>query len=105
MFLSWLHAKNLPRELWAATIQSACHVINRLPTWAGSNPSPFEVLYHQKPYVSYLRVFGSICYVNISKSKCTKLDPKSKRCLFVGYDTHRKGWRFMDPKTREVFVS
>ncbi|XP_048228241.1 uncharacterized protein LOC125369515 [Ricinus communis] len=36
MCLSWLHAKNLSRELRAAAIQSACHVINRLPSWPGT---------------------------------------------------------------------
>lgn len=29
--LSWLHDKNLPRELWAEAMKCACHVINRLP--------------------------------------------------------------------------
>lgn len=33
--LSWMHDKNLPRELWAETIQCACHVINRRPPWPG----------------------------------------------------------------------
>ena len=53
MCLSWLHAKNLPRELWAATINSACHVINRLPPWPRTDPSPFKAIYHHKPNVSY----------------------------------------------------
>ncbi|KAA8537014.1 hypothetical protein F0562_029492 [Nyssa sinensis] len=53
MCLSWLQAKNLPRELWAAAIQATCHVINRLPPWLGTESSPFEALYHHKPNVSY----------------------------------------------------
>ncbi|KAL0391492.1 UNVERIFIED_CONTAM: hypothetical protein Slati_4534300 [Sesamum latifolium] len=31
--LSWLHDKNLPRELWAEAIRCACYVINRLLPW------------------------------------------------------------------------
>ncbi|PHT64859.1 hypothetical protein T459_29284 [Capsicum annuum] len=31
--LSWLHDKNLPRELWAEAIQCGCHVTNRLLPW------------------------------------------------------------------------
>ncbi|KAL0328315.1 UNVERIFIED_CONTAM: Copia protein [Sesamum calycinum] len=34
MNLSWLHVKNLPRELWAKAIQCACYVINHLPPWS-----------------------------------------------------------------------
>ncbi|KAF2316694.1 hypothetical protein GH714_042035 [Hevea brasiliensis] len=33
MSLSWLHDKNLPRELWAEAVQCACYVIIRLPPW------------------------------------------------------------------------
>lgn len=48
---------------------------------------------------------GSICYVHISKSSRTKLDPKARRCIIVGYDEHKKGWRCMDPQTQKVFTS
>ncbi|KAG6437849.1 hypothetical protein SASPL_102779 [Salvia splendens] len=97
--LSWLHDKNLPRELWAEAVQCACHVTNRLPPWPGTQKSPFEIVYGEVPDVSYFRVFGSICYVHVTKSNRTKLDPKAKKCIFVGYDCCRKGWRCMDPKT------
>ncbi|GMI96773.1 hypothetical protein HRI_003346600 [Hibiscus trionum] len=103
--LSWLHAKNLPRELWAAAFQTACHVINRLPPWPGTKPSPFERLYHHKPNVSYFRIFGSVGYVHVLKQNRTKLDPKAKKCIFVGYDTYRKGWRCMDSETKKIIIS
>ena len=74
-----------------AAIQSACHVINRLPPWPGTESSPFEALYHRKPNVSYFQIFGSVCYVHVSKSNRTKLDPRARQCIFIGYDTHRKG--------------
>ncbi|KAG6384430.1 hypothetical protein SASPL_155755 [Salvia splendens] len=71
----------------------------------GTEPCPYEILYHHKPNVSLFRVFGSICYVHVLKSNRTKLDPKAKQCIFVGYDTHRKGWRCMDLETKKVVVS
>ncbi|KAL0340336.1 UNVERIFIED_CONTAM: Retrovirus-related Pol polyprotein from transposon TNT 1-94 [Sesamum radiatum] len=40
--LSWLHDKNLPRELWAEAIQCACYVINRLPPWPGKEKLPLR---------------------------------------------------------------
>lgn len=91
--LSWLHDKNLPRELWAEAMKCACHVINRLPPWPGTSKSPFELLFNTKPDVSYFRIFGSLCYVHVPKHNRAKLDPKARKCLFVGYDAHRKGWR------------
>ncbi|KAL4347792.1 hypothetical protein GQ457_17G001580 [Hibiscus cannabinus] len=105
MSLSWLHDKHLPREFWAEAMQCACHVINRLPPWPGNEKSPLELLYNMKPNVNYFRVFGSICYVHVPKSNRTKLDPKAKKCIFVGYDPCRKGWRCMDPETKKFVTS
>ncbi|KAH0765122.1 hypothetical protein KY285_000993 [Solanum tuberosum] len=103
--LSWIHDKSLPCELWAEAFQCACHVINSLPPWPGKEKTPFESLYDQKPNVSYFRIFGSICYVHVPKSNRTKLDPKAKRCMFVGYDSYRKGWKCMGPETKKFVTS
>ncbi|GJZ55387.1 integrase [Tanacetum coccineum] len=105
MSRSWLHDKSLPRELWAEAIKCASYVINRLPPWPGKDKSPFEILYETKPNVNYFRVFGSVCYVHIVKNKRTKLDPKAKKCVFVGYDPCRKGWKCMDPETKKFVTS
>ncbi|KAG6392959.1 hypothetical protein SASPL_147188 [Salvia splendens] len=57
------------------------------------------------------RVVGSnnlvseFCSESITFVARTKLDPKVKRCIFVGYDTHRKGWRCMDPETKKVVIN
>ncbi|KAJ9554092.1 hypothetical protein OSB04_018137 [Centaurea solstitialis] len=103
--LSWLHAKNLPKELWAEAMSCACYVVNRLPSWLGKEATPFELAYHEKPDVSDFRVFGSLCYVHVPKGSRTKLDPKAQKCVFVGYDSRRKGWRCMDPETKQFIVS
>ncbi|PHT42265.1 hypothetical protein CQW23_16290 [Capsicum baccatum] len=89
----------------AEAFQCACHVVNRLLPWPGKQKTPFEFLHDQKPNVSYFRVFASICYIHIPKSSSTKLDPKAKRCMFVGYDSCRKGWKFMDPETKGFVTS
>ncbi|KAF7841355.1 retrovirus-related pol polyprotein from transposon tnt 1-94 [Senna tora] len=89
----------------AQAVQCACHVTNRLPPWAGAKKSSFEALYGEKPNVNYFRIFGSICYVHVPKGNRTKLDPKARKCVFVGYDSYRKGWRCMDPKTKKFTTS
>ena len=103
--LSWLYDKNLPQELWAVAMQCACHMINRLPPWLDTSKSPFEMLYNTKVDVSYFKVFGSLCYVHITKHNRTKLDLKARKCLFVGYDAHRKGCKCMDPVTKKIVTS
>ncbi|KAK2997760.1 hypothetical protein RJ639_024907 [Escallonia herrerae] len=36
---------------------------------------------------------------------CHKMDKKAIRCIFVGYDNQRKGWRCSDPVTGKCYTS
>jgi len=67
--------------------------------------SPYELIFKEKPSVKHLRVFGSICYVHVPESQRTKHDAKARKCIFVGYDERKKGWKCMDPKTHLSIVS
>ncbi|KAG6500760.1 hypothetical protein ZIOFF_040613 [Zingiber officinale] len=102
---SWLHAKKLPKELWAEGMNCATHVINRAPLSSTNNKAPYELLYGVKPNVKHFRVFGSLCYVHLQDSQRSKLDAKAVKCVFVGYDERRKGWRCLDPTTNKCVVS
>ena len=33
------------------------------------------------------------------------MDKKVVRCIFIGYDSQRKGWRCYDPTTRKCYTS
>jgi hypothetical protein len=44
-------------------------------------------------------------YVHIEKSKRNKMQPKSFRCMFVGYDDRSKGYCYFNPLTKKVIVS
>lgn len=101
----WLYSKNLPKELWAEAMACACHVINRMPLSSCGMKSPFEMLYKMKPSIGYFRVFGSICYVHVPDANRTKFDAKAEKCVFIGYDTQRKGWKCMNPKTHKFITS
>lgn len=83
----------------------AAYVINRLPLNPNNVKSPYEMIFGEKPTVKHLRVFGSICYVHVPKSRRSKLDAKAKKCIFVGYDVRKKGWKCLDPKTHSFVVS
>ena len=102
---SMLHAKNVPGRFWAEAMKTAAFVINRLPQQRLSFSSPFEKLWNIKPTVSYFRVFGCICYVFVPNHLRSKMDKKAVRCIFVGYDGQRKGWRCCDPTTGKCYTS
>lgn len=80
-------------------------MINRLPSPVISNKNPYEFLHGTKPNISYLRIFGCVCYVHVNENKCTKLDPRSRKCVFLGYKNGTKGYIVFDIKRREIAIS
>ncbi|KAL5769820.1 hypothetical protein ACOSP7_013974 [Xanthoceras sorbifolium] len=102
---SMLHAKNIPRRFWAEAMRTAAHVINKLPQPRLEFVSPYEKLWDKKPTVSYLRVFGCVCYVFVPDHLRSKIDKKAIRCIFVGYDSQRKGWKCCDPMSGRCYTS
>ena len=59
----------------------------------------------RKHDISNFRVFGSECWVHISDEKQKKLDPKSHKCIFIGYSEDSKAYRLFDPSTQGVIIS
>nr|CAD1838168.1 unnamed protein product [Ananas comosus var. bracteatus] len=55
--------------------------------------------------VSHFRVFGCVCYVFVPDHLRSKINKKATRCIFVGYDSERKGWRCCDPTTSRCYTS
>ncbi|KAM2723556.1 hypothetical protein EV1_026500 [Malus domestica] len=102
---SMLHAKNVPGRFWAEAMRTAAFVINRLPQPRLEFVSPFEKLWIMKPTVSYFRVFGCVCYVFVPNHLRSKFDKKAVRCIFVGYDSQRKGWKCCDPTSGRCYTS
>jgi len=51
------------------------------------------------------RVFGCVAYVYLHKNQRSKLDPCARRCLFLGYGIHQKGYWCYDPTARRLYVT
>ncbi|RVW97157.1 Retrovirus-related Pol polyprotein from transposon TNT 1-94 [Vitis vinifera] len=61
------------------------------------NKSPLEVLFHQKPSYSQLKVFGCMCYPNLRPFNHHKLQFRSIPCTFLGYSLNHKGYKCLSP--------
>ncbi|WZY94100.1 hypothetical protein YC2023_066429 [Brassica napus] len=96
---------NVPKRFWSDAVQTACYLINRVPTRVLKKLSPFEVLNKAKPHIDHLRVFGCLCYVMIPGERRNKLEAKSTKAMFIGYSITQKGYKCYDPITRRVMVS
>lgn len=94
---SMLIESRLPQSFWAEAVATATYLRNRSPTKAVAGMTPYEAWTGQKPHVGGLRVFGCQAFVHVPKDERKKLDPKSKKCIFLGYGANTKGYRLYDP--------
>ena len=49
--------------------------------------------------------FGCVVYIHLHRNQHTKLDPCARRCLFLGYATNQKGYRWYDPTKMQLYVT
>lgn len=52
-----------------------------------------------------MRVFGSIVYVYIPDERKAKLDSKSEKFIFIGYDNNSEGCKLHNPNNKKIVIS
>ncbi len=102
---SMLQSSGLTGEYWAEAVANAMCVRNCSYTHSVDRMVPHEAFFGRKPSVERFRVFGCVAYTQIPKEKRRKLDPKSKKVLFMGYTTEQKGYRFFNCATKCIELS
>uniref|UniRef100_A0A2N9G795 CCHC-type domain-containing protein n=1 Tax=Fagus sylvatica TaxID=28930 RepID=A0A2N9G795_FAGSY len=95
----------LPKIFWAEAVDMACYIINRSPRVALDGKVAEEVWTGQEVDYSFMRIFGCPAYVHISGEDRSKLDPKSKKCIFLGFKKGVKGYKLWDPVAQKVVIS
>lgn len=99
---SMLYAANLPIQFWAEAIMCATNIMNRLPTSAVDDMTPYEAFTGRKPSISHFRTFGCTAYAFLSKHKRRKFQYSSRKLLFIGYSDDHKAFKLCNPTTGEI---
>ena len=92
-----IHA-GLPKILWVDAVNTTAYLINREPSIPLGNKVPEEVWSGKKADLSFLHTFSCVAYAMIDPEKRDKLNPKSKKCYFLGHGTDLFGCRVWDGK-------
>ncbi|PKU62337.1 Retrovirus-related Pol polyprotein from transposon TNT 1-94 [Dendrobium catenatum] len=102
---SLLITASVPTHYWPDAMITATYLINRMPSPATNNISPFESIFHYKPEYKHLKTFGCECYPLLPSQLRNKLQPKSQSCVFLGYSETYKGYKCLNTQSNKIFMS
>nr|GFD07674.1 retrovirus-related Pol polyprotein from transposon TNT 1-94 [Tanacetum cinerariifolium] len=74
-----------PLFLWAEAIATACFTQNRSIIHRRFNKTPYELINGRKLDISFLHVFGALCYPKNDRDDIGKLGAKGDIGFFIGY--------------------
>lgn len=83
---------DLPKKLWPIGLSTTVYLKNRFSTKTiKEGITPIQKLINIVPNLSYLRIWGCIAYLRLSKEtlvKSEKFYSISKKHFFVGYNSY-----------------
>ena len=91
-----LNEAKLPKHFWGEALYTTVHVINLSPAVALNGEVPDKIWFGKNYRYDHLRVFGCKTYVHVRKDERSKLDAKTRQCIFIGYGQDEFGYKFFD---------
>ena len=99
-----LHAGFL-KMLQADSVSKSTYLVNNGPSVSSGFKIPEGKWQSKEVSLSHLKVFGCVSYVRVKDADRNKLDPKAKKCIFIGYGSEEMSYRFWDEQSRKVVRS
>nr|GEV85920.1 retrovirus-related Pol polyprotein from transposon TNT 1-94 [Tanacetum cinerariifolium] len=91
-----------PLFLWAEAIATACFTQNRSIIHRRFNKTPYELIKCRKPDISFLHVFGTLCYPKNDREDIGKLGAKGDIGFFIGYSADSCAYRVYNHQTKKI---
>nr|GEY93714.1 retrovirus-related Pol polyprotein from transposon TNT 1-94 [Tanacetum cinerariifolium] len=91
-----------PLFLWAEAVATACYTQNHSIVRLHHGKTPYELLHGKLPDLSFLYVFGALCYPTNDSEILGKLQPKANICIFIGYAPTKKAFQIYNQRTRRI---
>jgi hypothetical protein len=99
-----IKSKGLSLKYCVKAIKCVNYIVNHTPTKDLKNITHEEAWNKINPYVIHFHVFGSVAWAHIHDEKRKGLQPKSEKCIFVGYFEDVKGYRLLQPHSNEIII-
>nr|GEZ98819.1 integrase, catalytic region, zinc finger, CCHC-type, peptidase aspartic, catalytic [Tanacetum cinerariifolium] len=100
--ITMLIFSHAPLFLWAEAIATACYTQNCSIIHQRFNKTPYELIQGRKPDISYLHVFGALCYPKNDREDIGKLGAKGDIGFFIGYSANYVAYKVYNQRTRKI---
>nr|GEU94869.1 hypothetical protein [Tanacetum cinerariifolium] len=91
-----------PLFLWAEAIDTACFTQNRSIIHRRFKKTPYELINGKKPDISFLYVFGALCYPKNDREDIGKLGAKGDIGFFIDYSADSCAFRVYNRRTKKL---
>nr|GEZ65940.1 integrase, catalytic region, zinc finger, CCHC-type, peptidase aspartic, catalytic [Tanacetum cinerariifolium] len=88
--------------LWAEAIATTRFTQNRSIIHRRFNKTPYELINRRKPYISFLYVFGDLCYPNNDHEDIGKHGAKGDIGFFIGHYADSYAFRVYNRRTKKI---
>nr|GEU59593.1 hypothetical protein [Tanacetum cinerariifolium] len=88
--------------LWVEAIATACFTQNCSIIHRHFNKTPYELINGRKPDISFLHVFGALCYPKNDREDIGKLGAKGDIGFFIGYSVDSCAYRVYNRRTKKI---
>ncbi|KAG6483717.1 hypothetical protein ZIOFF_060369 [Zingiber officinale] len=105
MARSLLKGTHMPAKFWGEAVGHVVYLLNRLPTKALGERTPFEAWMGRKSHLAHLRVFGCAAYVKTAAPHLKKPNDRSSPMVYLGVEEGCKAHRLFDPRHDKLQVS
>nr|GFA70771.1 integrase, catalytic region, zinc finger, CCHC-type, peptidase aspartic, catalytic [Tanacetum cinerariifolium] len=92
----------VPLFLWAEAIATVCFTQNRSIIHRRFNKTPYELINDRKLDISFLHVFGVLCYPKNNREDIGKLGAKGDIGFFIGYSADSCAYRVYNRRTKKI---
>ena len=86
--------ENLLISYWGDALLIVAYVLNRVPSKNVAS-TLYELWNNWKPNLTILQSWGSAAYIQNSSHKYGKLGHRGRKCIFIRYSEHCKGYVFI----------
>ena len=103
---SLMFSTYVPKHFWGEIVLTGAYLINRMPSRVLKYQTPCQFLLQFFPHTKINpsldpKIFRCSVFIHIHQQYHSKLEPKSIKCIFLGYSPNQKGYKCYSPITKK----